>query len=122
MKLALGTVQFGLDYGVANTSGRVTVQEAGAILQSALAYGLDTLDTAIAYGESEAVLGQLGIQRWNTVTKLPAVPDDCQDVAQWVQEQIQQSINRLGVSQLHGVLLHRRIDLILRRNVRRFPQ
>ena len=111
MKLALGTVQFGLDYGVANTSGRVTVQEAGAILQHAQACGLDTLDTAIAYGDSEAVLGQLGIERWNTVTKLPAVPDDCQDVAQWVYEQIQQSMARLGVRQLHGVLLHRPAQL-----------
>ena len=112
MKLALGTVQFGLVYGVANTYGRVTEQKAGAILQCAQACGLDTLDTAIAYGDSEAVLGQLGIARWNTVTKLPAVPDDCQDVAQWVYEQIQQSINRLGVSQLHGVLLHRPAQLL----------
>jgi aryl-alcohol dehydrogenase-like predicted oxidoreductase len=112
MKLALGTVQFGLVYGVANTYGRVTEQEAGAILQRAQACGLDTLDTAIAYGDSEAVLGQLGIEHWNTVTKLPAVPDDCQDVEQWVYEQIQQSINRLGVSQLHGVLLHRPAQLL----------
>lgn len=112
MKLALGTVQFGLDYGVANTSGRVSAQEAGAILQRAQASGLDTLDTAIAYGESEAVLGRLGIERWNAVTKLPAVPESCQDVEQWVREQIQQSMTRLGVSQLHGVLLHRPAQLL----------
>lgn len=112
MKLALGTVQFGLDYGVANSFGRVTVQEAGAILQCAQACGLDTLDTAIAYGDSESVLGQLGIQHWNTVTKLPAVPENCQDVAQWVHEQIEQSMARLGVSQLHGVLLHRPAQLL----------
>lgn len=112
MKLALGTVQFGLDYGIANTSGRVTAQEAGAILQSAQACGLDTLDTAIAYGESEEVLGQLGIEQWQIVTKLPAVLDDCQDVAQWVHEQVQQSMARLGVKQLHGVLLHRPAQLL----------
>lgn len=112
MKLALGTVQFGLNYGVANTSGRVSAQEASAILQRAQASGLDTLDTAIAYGDSEAVLGQLGIEGWNTVTKLPAVPENCQDVAQWVHEQIEQSMARLGVSQLHGVLLHRPAQLL----------
>ncbi len=112
MKLALGTVQFGLDYGVANKSGRVTTQEAGAILQRAQASGLDTLDTAIAYGDSEAVLGQLGIGQWKTITKLPAVPGDCLDVAQWVHEQIGQSMARLGVSQLHGVLLHRPAQLL----------
>ncbi len=112
MKLALGTVQFGLDYGVANKSGRVTAQEAGAILQRAQACGLDTLDTAIAYGDSEAVLGQLGIDGWCTVTKLPRVPENCQDVAQWVDEQIEQSMARLGVTQLHGVLLHRPAQLL----------
>jgi len=112
MKLALGTVQFGVDYGIANKSGRVTTQEASVILQRAQASGLDTLDTAIAYGDSEAVLGQLGIEGWNTVTKLPAVPGNCQDVAQWVHEQINQSMARLGVSQLHGVLLHRPAQLL----------
>lgn len=107
MKLALGTVQFGLDYGVANASGRVTIQEANAILQCALVSGMDTLDTAIAYGDSETVLGQLGIKKWKIITKLPAVPNDCHDVTQWVHDQIQQSMTRLGVTQLHGVLLHR---------------
>ncbi len=114
MKLALGTVQFGLEYGVANASGRVTAQEARAILQSAESYGMDTLDTAIAYGESEAVLGQLGIEGWKTVTKLPEVPVKCPDVTLWVHDQIQQSMTRLRVTQLHGVLLHRPGQLLER--------
>ena len=112
MKLVLGTVQFGLDYGVANMSGRVAAQEGSAILQCAQACGLDTLDTAISYGESEAALGQLGIAQWKTVTKLPAVPGDCKDVSQWVHEQIQQSMARLATRQLHGVLLHRPAQLL----------
>lgn len=112
MKLALGTVQFGLDYGIANVSGRVTSHEAGAILQLAQEHGIDTLDTAIAYGDSESVLGQLGIGQWKSITKLPVVPDDCQDVAQWARYQIQQSMERLCVKQLHGVLLHRPSQLL----------
>lgn len=114
MKLALGTVQFGMDYGVANVSGRVTAQETNAILKRARVCGLDTLDTAIAYGDSEAVLGQLGIGKWKTITKLPAVPNDCHDVAQWVHDQTQQSMARLGLTQLHGVLLHRPGQLLER--------
>ena len=111
MKLALGTVQFGMNYGVANNSGRVARQEVGAILQGAQASGLDTLDTAIAYGDSEAVLGQFGMRHWKVVTKIPAMPDGCQDIPRWLHEQIHQSMRRLGVSQLHGVLLHRPAQL-----------
>lgn len=112
MKLALGTAQFGLDYGVANLSGRVTNQQASAILLSAQECGLDTLDTAIAYGDSEDVLGQLGIKDWRTITKLPAIPDECYDVEKWVHEQIKQSMSRLHITQLHGVLLHRPAQLL----------
>lgn len=114
MKLALGTVQFGLNYGVANTAGCVSVQEVSAILQHAQACGMDTLDTAITYGDSEAVLGQLGVEQWKVVTKLPAVPDGCHDLEQWIQDQIKQSMVRLRVTQLHGVLLHRPAQLLER--------
>ncbi len=114
MKLALGSVQFGLDYGVANASGRVAEQEALAIVLRAQESGMDTLDTAIAYGSSETVLGQLGIEQWKAITKLPAVPDGCDDVGQWVQCQLQQSMARLRVTRLYGVLLHRPGQLLER--------
>ncbi len=107
MKLALGTVQFGLNYGVANTSGQVSSEVARDILQHAHQSGIDTLDTAIAYGESESVLGKIGVQPWKVVTKLPAVPDGCTDVTQWVQAQVEGSLERMGIHSLHGLLLHR---------------
>lgn len=112
MKIALGTVQFGLVYGVANQAGRVQLEDAKNILGLAAAHGVDTLDTAIDYGDSERTLGQTGVDGWNVVTKLPAVPQDCADVAGWVNTQIAGSLNRLGVSQLHGVLLHRPVQLL----------
>jgi aryl-alcohol dehydrogenase-like predicted oxidoreductase len=112
MKLALGTVQFGLNYGLANHSGRISDAEARAILLQASQYGFDTLDTAIAYGESERILGDLGIDRWRVVTKLSAVPVSCGDVVSWVQDEIRQSMERLRVGQLHGVLLHRPSQLL----------
>jgi len=107
MKLALGTVQFGLNYGIANHGGQVSQAEAGRILALAAARGIDMLDTAIAYGDSEQALGQLGVAEWQIVTKLPSMPDDCKDVAAWVETQISGSLARLGVAHLHAVLLHR---------------
>ena len=55
-RLALGTAQFGTAYGVANRSGRVSMSEGARILDYAWAVGMNTLDTAAAYGESERTL------------------------------------------------------------------
>lgn len=115
MKLALGTVQFGLPYGIANRQGQVSLDEAGRMLACARSHGIDTLDTAIAYGDSERVLGMLGIGGWKVVSKLPAVPDDCRDVRIWVDEQLSGSLNRLGVQALDALLLHQSAQLLDRR-------
>lgn len=106
-RLALGAAQFGLDYGVANQAGRVQIEEVRKILQLAKMHSIDTLDTAIAYGESENNLGLNGVSNWKVVTKLPSIPDDCGDITGWVESQIAESLVRLGIEQLHGVLLHR---------------
>jgi len=92
---------------VANTAGRVSIDMADAILRSAQLRGMDTLDTAIAYGDSESVLGGLGVQGWKVVSKLPPVPEGCPNVAQWVRTQTQESLQRLGLQRMYGLLLHR---------------
>jgi hypothetical protein len=112
MKLALGTAQFGMNYGIYNLSGRMSLLEAKEIIRVGREHGIDTLDTAIAYGDSEALLGQLDIGHWKIITKLPSVPDNCTDIEQWVRNQIQQSMTRLRVTKLHGVLLHHPAQLL----------
>lgn len=106
-KLGIGTAQFGLPYGIANIDGQVTRSDARAMLQLATANGIDTLDTAISYGESETCLGVVGTTGFKLVTKLPRVPDGCADVYGWVQDQFTASLSRLGVSAVYGLLLHR---------------
>lgn len=112
MKLALGTAQFGLSYGIANQNGQITRVDAKAMLRLAAEKGIDTLDTAIAYGESETCLGEVGTQGFRLITKLPGVPDDCDMVKRWVQEQVAASLSRLGVSAVYGLLLHRPEQLL----------
>lgn len=107
MKLVLGTAQLGLDYGIANQCGRVERTDAQAILSVARHHGIDMLDTAIAYGSSEAVLGTLGINDWRVITKLPPIPEKCRDISAWVDEQLTSSLQRLGIPTLYGLLLHR---------------
>jgi len=111
-KLALGTVQFGLVYGVANKGSAIALPEAAAILEEARALGIDTLDTAVTYGKSEVVLGQLGMEGFAIVSKLPGLPSDCADLGAWVQEQLLASLARLGTAKLSGLLLHRPADLL----------
>jgi aryl-alcohol dehydrogenase-like predicted oxidoreductase len=111
-RLALGTVQFGLTYGVANQSGRPSREQCREILARAQQSGIDTLDTAIAYGEAEIVLGGAGVEDWKIVTKLPAIPEGCTDIGGWVSTEIAQSLRRLGADRLYGVLLHRPEQLL----------
>ena len=70
-RLALGTVQFGLDYGVSNQTGKVDLDEAKAILTACEKLGIRSLDTATEYGDSEKILGEIGIPNFSITTKLP---------------------------------------------------
>ena len=57
-RLVLGTVQFGIKYGVANQTGKPQIHEVMDILQQAIEGGVNCLDTAPSYGESEEVIGR----------------------------------------------------------------
>lgn len=112
MRLALGTVQFGLPYGISNQAGQVGLAEAADILGWARDHGIDTIDTAIAYGDSEAVLGSLGVGDFRVISKLPALPVEQPGVGDWVMDQVTASFRRLRVDRLGGLLLHRPDDLL----------
>jgi aryl-alcohol dehydrogenase-like predicted oxidoreductase len=112
MKLALGTVQFGLKYGIANVVGQVPFNQMSSILNEARQAGIDTLDTAISYGDCEARLGELGIKNWNVITKIPALPKSLDYIEDWVLQQVHDSLQRIGVEQLDGLLLHQPSDIL----------
>lgn len=111
-KLALGTVQFGLPYGVANKIGMTATADAGRTLELARGLGIDTLDTAVGYGQSETVLGALGVDGFRVITKLPEMASDERDVNSWVTRQVHASMERLCVPKLGAVLLHRPHQLL----------
>jgi aryl-alcohol dehydrogenase-like predicted oxidoreductase len=112
LRLALGTVQFGLDYGVANRDGMVSQDEASRILRFAMERGIDTLDTAAAYGDSESVLGAVNVHGWRIVSKLPPVVPDGTSVAEWAVDSVNRTLARLGQRNLYGLLLHRPAQLL----------
>ena len=106
-RLALGGAQFGLDYGIANRTGRPSADETRQILDLARSRGMRLIDTAAVYGDSERRLGEKGLQGWQVVTKIPAVPGSVSDVGQWVNDSVETSLARLGIPSLYGLLLHR---------------
>lgn len=111
-RIALGTVQFGVPYGIANKLGQVSRTEAKSILQQALLHNIDIIDTAIGYGESESCLGEAGVKSFKLITKLPAIPEGCIDIKKWVKQQLQESLSRLGVEKIYGLLFHRPEQLL----------
>ena len=110
-KLALGTAQFGLDYGIANESGKIKILDVKNILEFARVSKIDLIDTAIGYGDSEKVIGENGAQEFKIVSKLPPFTENLLDIDLWLKNNVQSSLKRLGVKFLYGLLLHRPGDL-----------
>lgn len=105
-RLAIGTAQFGLSYGIANQSGQVSNDGAKGIISFARLSGIDTLDTAIAYGKSESNLGDVGLDGFKVITKLPLLPENIIDINHWVRDQMLASLRRLNLTSVYGVLIH----------------
>lgn len=112
MRLALGTAQFGMEYGIANHFGRVDDVNVKVLLKLAQENTVDVLDTAITYGESETCLGNAGVRDFKVITKLPPLPANCQNIHKWVHEQVDASLDRLKIDHLYGLLLHHSNDLL----------
>lgn len=110
-RLALGTVQFGMDYGIANSDGQVSAAEVKNILSLARANSIQLIDTAMDYGQSEACLGQSRIADFDVVTKLSAIPEEVSNVEEWVCAKVESSLTRLNIASLKGLLLHRPAQL-----------
>ena len=105
-KLGLGTVQFGLNYGIANQFGKLKFSTAEEIIYLASEKKIDLIDTAIAYGESEDVIGKIGISNFNIISKLPPPPENYTNLQDWIETQFKLCLNRLKVKSIYGLLVH----------------
>jgi aryl-alcohol dehydrogenase-like predicted oxidoreductase len=116
VKLGIGTVQFGLDYGITNAGGRTHAAEVGAILAECAGHGVDTLDTAALYGESESVLGEHlpRPHRFQIVSKTLHLDAELPlpKALKAIRGGVMQSLARLREPSLHALLIHRVDDLL----------
>ena len=108
-RLVLGTVQLGMRYGVNNKSGQPDLRTAEGIVNAAWEGGIREFDTAHAYGESECVLGKV-LKRLEienevkVITKLSPTLNHL--VPMNLKQTLEESLERLCVSKLYGIMLH----------------
>jgi aryl-alcohol dehydrogenase-like predicted oxidoreductase len=114
MELTLGTVQFGLAYGVAGRAAPLSDEEARAVLEAAASHGVQWLDTAAAYGDIEQRLAALCADLpFSVISKLPALPVgiDGDRACGFFVDALRRSRERLG-DKLRVMLFHRADDLV----------
>jgi aryl-alcohol dehydrogenase-like predicted oxidoreductase len=102
-KLGIGTVQFGLSYGISNVGGQTSTEEVTKILHFASQYKIKLIDTAASYGNSEKVLGENELSRFTIVSKYMP-PTVC---GRTITSQLTKSLHDLKVNHLYGYLAHR---------------
>ena len=110
-RIVLGGAQLGLPYGILNGGETLSREEVARILDTAVDHGIDSIDTAIAYGHSESIIGEISQNRFKIISKLPPLPVDISNVSEWVYSQVQGSLSRLKCTSLDALLLHRAQDL-----------
>lgn len=106
-KIGIGSVQFGLPYGISNSTGQTSKEEVAEILDCAYNHGIRILDTAAAYGTSERVIGELHKNRFQLVSKfMPPTSDES------IADLLCKSLDNLQTDSLYGFLAHRPLELL----------
>jgi aryl-alcohol dehydrogenase-like predicted oxidoreductase len=115
-RLALGTVQFGLPYGISREGGKVPAEEVEAILRLAAENSLDTLDTGAAYGDSEKVLGEIlgDDERFAIVTKTTPIrtPSIDRAAVDRIEKAFFESLRLLRRRRVSALLVHDARDIL----------
>tara|TARA_B110000046_G_scaffold147667_1_gene155371 strand:- start:1076 stop:1924 length:849 start_codon:yes stop_codon:yes gene_type:complete len=112
MRIALGTVQWGLKYGIANTKGIPGDQELKSIMTIAQENNITLLDTAAQYGCAEERIGQILTPDHKIITKISSFTDENS-----INDQIQNSIKNLKADNIYGCMFHTGYDLIKNKNL-----
>lgn len=102
-KLILGTVQFGIPYGINNSTGLLPENDVLEILHQAILAGIKTLDTAAAYGESESRIGhyhQMHTSKFAINTKFSK-----EKGVSW-EDSIQNSLKNLNIPKVETLMFH----------------
>lgn len=101
--LAIGTAQFGFDYGINNKNGKIAKNIVFDIITLALKNNISTFETAFSYGESEKILGSY-IKKTNAPLKIISKLPNCKGSD--VTSIINKSLEKLNQERIFGYLIH----------------
>ena len=111
-KLILGTVQFGIDYGINNKDGKPSFEKVKEILDFAYIKGIRLIDTAEAYGNSQSRIGEyhkLTSNKFNIITKFSPSRTD---LPEKITDRVNNNLKTLGVDFLYSYMFHSYDDYI----------
>lgn len=114
MKLAIGTVQFGTEYGVNSSNGKVDPKEVQKILKIAKSNKINLLDTAVSYGTSEEVIGKIDVTDFKVVTKTRYFENHeiNNHEVKLLKNDFYNSLKKLNQDSVYGLLIHNAGDLL----------
>jgi aryl-alcohol dehydrogenase-like predicted oxidoreductase len=111
-KLVLGSAQFGMNYGISNTTGIVSQEKVKKILKISKLNKINMIDTAMAYGKSEEILGGCDISKFKIITKLNTQKSKNFNTQELVDKKIKSSIKKLKINSIYAVLIHNPNDFM----------
>lgn len=100
-KIGLGSVQFGINYGISNNDGITKYDEVKRIIKFSKEKGIDMIDTAFGYGKAEEILGKIGVNYFNIVSKFNSKNKN------EIYSNLELSLKKLNTKSLYGYLAHK---------------
>ncbi|NQT66477.1 MAG: aldo/keto reductase [Actinobacteria bacterium] len=116
-RLCLGTVQFGLNYGISNKKGKPLKEDVFEMMDVTIDRGINFFNTAAACGNAEKFLGEYIINRnlknkISIISKLMPnlIDESCTNPQNIVEDEIKKSLKKINIDILDGYLLHTPTD------------
>lgn len=111
-KIRIGSAQFGSKYGISNLGNKVSIKEVEKILELCEENNINKIDTASEYGNTEEILGSIGIPNWKIQSKFYLKKEFFNQIEKNIKKNVENSLKKLNVKKLDSLLLHNEDQLL----------
>ena len=114
-KIVIGTVNFGMDYGIGHNQNKLIDSDIVEILKTAKKLGRYYRYCYFLWKQFSR-LGEFGVSNFKIIAKFPKIPNDIKKQNNWFSEQIESTLKQLDVDNLEAILLHYPKDILDNKN------